>query len=372
VGLSGSEVDGVVARLPAWAGLVGSLLPWSRRAGKMAGRLGTEGRSHDHRSTKKGPGHVRRQHVTNMPWPGTPVKSGGQGTRRVLRSGTWFSRMVSVHAMRDFCGVRSILKGCGRHLLLASLLCSCAVLYPELATPLRRMPPGVAPLPPPPDDLVYLTIKGATIPKLTRDGRKWDSNGNGAPDPYAVVYVDDKELFRTSVQPDTFEPTWPEQQRMNYRIPHSAAVRIELWDDNAIVAHPICVQKVRELYDSMAYGEEVVDCSGGATVTLEVKPPRPRLGLGFFYEVRSAEVVVTRVIAASAAGRARMEPGDRLLSIQGRPAAAMSSAEVQSTINSNADLGVQLELRRGDGRTDHVTLRDEALYPVAGEGIPVR
>ena len=45
--------------------------------------------------------------------------------------------------------------------------------------------------PPPPDDLLFLHVAAADIPKRTRDGRLWDEGGSGAPDPFVIVFVDE-------------------------------------------------------------------------------------------------------------------------------------------------------------------------------------
>ena len=122
--------------------------------------------------------------------------------------------------------------------LLASLAtCGCGAVYPELSTPVRAA--GSRPLdPPPPEDLVFLKFAKAQIPTRTQDGRQWDSVGGSAPDPFAKLLIDDKEILVTPVQANTLSPTWPDQKIGNYRIPRGTPVRVELWDSNAINNHP--------------------------------------------------------------------------------------------------------------------------------------
>ncbi len=250
-------------------------------------------------------------------------------------------------------------------------LVACGAVYPELGTPLRAPSSTTEPVPPPPDDVSFLYVASATVPTRTLDGRVWDSTGGAAPDPYAIVFIDDVELLRTPVASDTTRPKWPGQIKANYRIPGSAQVRVELWDDNTLNPHPICAERVHDLLDARTYGEIEVSCASGATVTLAITNARARLGTGLYYELRNEAIVVSRVIALSAAARAGIRPGEQILTIQGRPVQKMVAGEAQSLINSNSRTGLEFKLRAANGSERSVQLREEALYPLFGEGIPV-
>src|SRR5882724_10724580 len=83
-----------------------------------------------------------------------------------------------------------------------ALSSACGAVYPEIGTPVR--PAGSRQLdPPPPDDMVYLKFARAEIPTRTRDGRQWDSVGGSAPDPFAKLLLEDKEILVTPVQANT-------------------------------------------------------------------------------------------------------------------------------------------------------------------------
>jgi hypothetical protein len=75
---------------------------------------------------------------------------------------------------------------------LASLT-ACGAVYPEISTPVRAA--GERRLdPPPPEDMVFLKFANAQIPTRTRDGRQWDSVGGSAPDPFAKLLIQDREI----------------------------------------------------------------------------------------------------------------------------------------------------------------------------------
>lgn len=258
------------------------------------------------------------------------------------------------------------------HVLLFLGCFGCGAVYPEVASPLRAPPPGYNLEPPPPADFYYVEFAGADIPLRTRDGRKWDSVGNAAPDPYAKLLVDEKEVILTPVQSDTLRPTWPDQERANYRIPSKAHVRVELWDSNPIYSHPICTKKVPRL-DQREFSEEEeylsIECENGGRIRLTVKPARGKFGLGLYYELRTGDAYVTRVIAQSPAGRGGLQQGDQIVRVQGQDVAKMEQGKLQSLINANASVGVKLTLKSEDGRVRDVTLKDGAVYPLVSDGI---
>lgn len=253
-------------------------------------------------------------------------------------------------------------------MMMALLSLGCGVVYPEVATPLRMPPPDFKLEPPPPGDLLYIRFKGAVIPPRTRDGRKWDTVGNAAPDPYAKLIVNGKELILTPVQSDTARPTWPDQKHANYRIPSGANVKVEVWDSNALVAHPICHEEVLDIHDQveLEHAREI-NCDSGARVLLLVEPAHGRIGLGFYYEVGTDHGAITRVITESPAAREQIKPGERIVAVQGKPVDGMVDGQLKSLINANSAMGVTLRLREPNGRERDVTLKDGGVYPAWDE-----
>lgn len=258
-------------------------------------------------------------------------------------------------------------------LLLAALFgLGCGAVYPQLATPVRTPPAAVVLTPPPPDDLLFLRFAGAVIPTRTRDGRSWDSVGGSLPDAFAKLIIDDKVIIETAVQSNTLTPTWPDQRRANYRVSPSASVRVELWDSNPISNHPICVSAVHDLHvDAVSEEPKIINCDSGAELKLIIDRAHGKLGIGLYYELRTEEVVVTRVIHESPAARAGLAVGDQLLKIQGKLVKTMADGEAQSLINANAATGVSLLVKKPDKTQMEVSLKEGALYPLAEEGVPI-
>ncbi len=255
------------------------------------------------------------------------------------------------------------------HLALAVV--GCSAVYPELSTPLRTPPADFRLDPPPPPDLYYFRFMDAEIPTRTRDGRKWDAVGGEAPDPYAKLIMNGKELIITSVQSDTLRPTWPDQERANYRFRAGDTLAVEIWDSNALNNHPICSEKVPSLAEFIQEDDAYLEivCDNGGRVRLVVERARARLGLGFTYELRTGQAFVTNVLAESPAARAGLRNGDEILAAQGAKVATMEEGKLQSLINANSGVGVKLTVRGDSGGTRELTVKDGAIYPVAGEGI---
>lgn len=259
-----------------------------------------------------------------------------------------------------------------RDALLWLLLTGCGAVFPEITPPLRTPPPGFELSPPPPPDVFFIRFGGADIPKKTRDGRQWDSTGGGAPDPFAKLLVNGKELILTPVESNTLRPTWPDQDRGNYRIPAGSTLRVELWDSNPLTSHPICAETLPRL-DAREREDSVleIECDNGGRVRLVLEPAHGKLGLGLSYELRTEQAFVTRVVKESPAGRAGLAPGDRILAVEGQDVATMEEGKLQSLVNANASTGVKLSLLGADERRREVTLRDGAVYPVVGEGVAI-
>ena len=255
--------------------------------------------------------------------------------------------------------------------LLGLGLSACGAVYPELSTPVRAA--GTRHLdPPPPEDLIYLKFAKAQIPTHTRDGRQWDSVGGAAPDPFAKLLIEDKEILLTPVQANTLTPTWPDQKVGNYRIPHGVPVRVELWDSNAINNHPICVESIGNLLAEVNDEQNLeLRCDSGATIEIVVQPAHAKFGLGLYYELGTDDVHVTRVVGESPAARAKLTRGDQLLRIQGRDVKSMDPETVRSLINANVSTGVTFAVRHADGSQSDVTLKDGPIYPTADEEVTV-
>jgi hypothetical protein len=236
--------------------------------------------------------------------------------------------------------------------------------------PTRPAPADQELTPPPPEDMLYIAFERAFIPPRTRDGRTWSTGGGGGPDSFAQVFVNNAELFRTPVQSDALQPTWPDQDRTNYRVPFDAAVRIELWDSSALNNKPICIKNVKGLHEQASAEPIEIVCDSGARIVVRIAPARAALGLGLSYELRAGSVYVTRVVAESPAARAGLQAGDEIVSIEGKKVADMDEGEPKSLINANAQIGLELVVRGAEGERQ-VTLKNGPIYPIASDGVPL-
>jgi hypothetical protein len=186
------------------------------------------------------------------------------------------------------------------------------------------------------------------------------------PDPYAKVFLDKQELFTTEVESDTLRPTWPTAPKRNYAVGEDSELTIELWDDNSTYPSAICTKTFRGLREeALENGELKTTCDGGASVRLELRAAEAKFGLGFYYELRSEEVGITRVFPLSPAGRAGLKAGQQVLAVMGRPVQRLNSSELRSLINANAAGGVKLLVLGNDGEK-HVTLKEGPVY-IKGE-----
>lgn len=241
-------------------------------------------------------------------------------------------------------------------------MAACAVIYPELETPVREPPATAEMAPPPPPDLFYVRIERVEVPPRTRGGRPWDDSGDGKADPFAVVYIDGEELFKTTTARDSHEPTWPDQKRRNYTIPKGANLKVEIWNDNPINAQPICIQNVKNVREEARdSGELDLYCDGGGRVVIEFVPAKARWGLGLHYELRGGGPAVTRVLKHSPASRAGLRGGEQILAINGRKVAGMDERGIRSAINANIRTGLDLRVR-ASGEVKRIRLEEGPIY----------
>ncbi len=263
---------------------------------------------------------------------------------------------------------RPVLAACALSLVMG--LPSCPAVYPELKTPIHS---AHGDLEPPPDGLRWIAFKRATIPGQTRDGRKWDSVGGEAPDPYAVLFVNGKVLIKTPTQSNTLAPTWPDGPAGNFWLRDSDRMRLELWDTNPINDHPIGQRDIGVLDDdTRSTGILRVETDSGATVEVAIEAARPRMGLGFSYEVRMDELFVTKVYPYSPAGRAGLRPGHQILALGGKLVNQMVQGEAQGLLNVPRPEGLELRLRTREGQESTVTLKEGAIYLLYSEDGPLR
>lgn len=240
----------------------------------------------------------------------------------------------------------------------------CAAVFPELSTHFSKAPDSGSYDPPPPDDRHFVRVTSGKVPPKTRDGRDWDKVLGSLPDPYVKVFVNDKELFRTDPQSDTLEPTWKGSPAGNFMIQVGDKVEIQLWDQSPLNDSPIGVREIT-LAPDMIDGEDILfDMSGGGAVTLHVSAAKPIWGAGFWYELRNDAAFVSRLVEASPAARGGVQPGDKIVSIDGEPVEKMSLNDVRSKLGSFPAAGYDLALVHKDGGSVTVKLKEGPIYPL--------
>jgi membrane-associated protease RseP (regulator of RpoE activity) len=248
--------------------------------------------------------------------------------------------------------------------LLSALLAGCPALYPELGTRTRPAVAGQPLDPPPPETIRWVRVVSARVPEKNRGGRSWQANGNAA-DAYAKVYVNEREIFRTAVAPNTLEPTWPKGPMGNFKFGRGDKLGVELWDANPLNDKPICIQQIGSIDDEALHDKIVrVLCEGGGEVIIAFEPAHAVQGAGLWYELRLDSTFITRLLQGSPAERAGLLPGDEILSIGGRPVKDMSSDEVQSRFTAIPVAGLALKIKHPDGTSLDVTLKEGPIYPL--------
>lgn len=240
-------------------------------------------------------------------------------------------------------------------------------MYPAIDTPVRPAPDDVKLNPPPPESLYYLALKGGVVPERTRGNETWDELGDGAPDPYVKLYLDGELLFTTSSEQDSFKPKWADAPRQNWVIPTSAVLKVEMWNANPVNDQVICITEVDRLHERATEGVVVAECEGGAAVELELRPARPKFGLGFRYEIRQSGAAVRDVLEKSPAERAGLTSGELIDAVNGQSTRGMSAGALQTLVNIHARQGIKLTVRQDGGVARDVEVKEGPIYSLPVE-----
>jgi hypothetical protein len=247
-------------------------------------------------------------------------------------------------------------------LLAALVLVGCPAVYPELGTRTRNVPKGQPLDPAPPPELRWLRFVSARVPERTRDGRPWGSGGK--PSAYAKLFVNGKELFHTPSQGGTFEPTWPDGPRGNFKLAPNDKLRVELWDGAALGDRPIGVRDVGSPSEQHLMERQIrVELEGGAELVLAIEPAHAVQGLGLWYELRTESCFVTRLLDGSPAQRLGLAPGDEVIKVGGREVKTMSPNELKSAFNAVPPDGLPLVIHRAAGSVTEMLLKEGPIYP---------
>lgn len=250
----------------------------------------------------------------------------------------------------------------------AAFSSACAAVYPEVRTPVRQVRPDQPLRPPPPADLKWVQFRGARIPARTPGGQSWGNElSSGLPDPYAKLLVNDVEVLRTHVERGTLEPKWADSPAGNLRLKKGDRLRLEVWDARVLNDRPMGVRELGTVETDTVMDEQRLETSSGVVVYLTIEPAHPLFGYGFFYELRTYDVFVTRLYAESPAARAGLQPGDQILRINDRDVRSMTPAEIRSHLSVQTSAGVALALRRKDGSVASIRLVEGPIYPEKDE-----
>jgi hypothetical protein len=257
-------------------------------------------------------------------------------------------------------------------LVCVGALAGCPAVFPELGTRTRALPAGQPLDPPPPEGIRWIRVLSARVPEKTRGGRPWQANGKLA-DPYTKIFINDKEVFRTAVQPNTLEPTWPNGPSGNFKFGRADRLGVELWDSNAINDQPICVKDVGRIDDEQRMDKQVrARCEDlGAEVMVAFEEAHAVIGAGLWYELRTETCFVTRMLQGSPAERVGIRPGDEIVDIRGRNVRSMTYDEIRSEFNAISINGLPLLVKHTGGSTESVTLKEGPIYPLYEQFGPV-
>ncbi len=219
--------------------------------------------------------------------------------------------------------------------VLALSFAGCA--YPRRSTALSPVH-AEAGGPGQPHDVWSMRIVSAQIPLRNRGDSNWD-DGGGMPDPFVRVYRDEVLVFESRTIDDTIAPEWEQDLPRNIEVSSSSALRIEVWDRDAVGGDPVGIYRGHGLPGNALPGVEArILLEGGSYVTIRMDDPAAHRGVGVrMFEVHGSELLVVEVEAHSPAGRAGIVAGDRIVSIGGRPVSELGGSAATGALSMAAE-----------------------------------
>lgn len=242
---------------------------------------------------------------------------------------------------------------------------ACPAVYPEFPTRMRKAMTEQALDPPPPDNVMWMKFESARIPERARNGKTWEEEIGKKPDPYAILFINDKEVFRTPVEKETLEPTWKNGPRGNFRIDPGDKLRVEVWDSNTISDKPLGIRDIGKPSDEFKLTHRIrVNLDAGGEAIISYESARAMLGLGLWYEIRTESAYITRLMVGSPAERAGIKPGDEIVKINGKDVKTLGSDGVRSAFGAVGSDGINLVLRHEDSTVLDINVKEGAIYPL--------
>lgn len=227
-----------------------------------------------------------------------------------------------------------------------ALSCAAGCVYPRHATPVLTVMQPQIDRATQPENLWQLQIVGVDIPRQKRTGLSWDDDG-GLPDPYLLIRIKGVERWRTDAAEDTFEPQFGASP--NLAFDRSQRLRMEVWDKDGMASDPIGMYEGRFLSETILDAETTIKLDSGASVTLRLRKPEPKQGVGIEYELRPSAAVILAVSQHSPAWRARLAPNDRVVAIDGKAITSLAPEEIESALalaaQNQSELSVERELK---------------------------
>lgn len=241
-------------------------------------------------------------------------------------------------------------------LVLLALLVAGGCVYPRRGTSLTaiRSDRSAGSLSAP-ADVWKLTVVSAQVRPRRPGDLTWD-DGGGLPDVFVRIYRNEELLFETETINDTLTPEFDASPAQNVRLPMGTPLRFEVWDADTVGADPIGIHRTNGLpQNAVPDADARIMLEGGSWLTIRISAPRAHRGLGIAeYEVRPDELVVVRVEPYSPAGRAGIEPGDRIVAIGDQRVSTLNEAQAASALSMSVTRQSQLTVMNAQGRERQV------------------
>lgn len=204
---------------------------------------------------------------------------------------------------------------------------------------------------------VFLVTVGSVRADASRpDGRPWDDGAGTAvaPDLFVKLLRNDVEVIRTETVPDTAMASFGDSRARSLRLGAADVIRFEVWDDDPGAPELVARFEVPPpTPEHLAQGLwEIGPSAPMQLLSIRLAAPRSMIGTGIRWEARAGALQVLEVALDSPAAQAGVEPGDRIVTVDGQRVRGVATPALEELFRGAEGSQMRLEVEHhGQRRT---------------------
>lgn len=204
-------------------------------------------------------------------------------------------------------------------------------------------------------DVFLLTVASVRVQPTRADGSPWDDGAgtSSAPDLFVKLFRNDVEVLRTDTVADVASPSFSDTHARSLRLGPADALRFEVYDDDPGTPELVTRFEVPAPNEQhLAQGAWDIGASPPMQLLhMTLAAARSMVGTGIRWEARRGALTVLEIALDSPAAAAGVEPGDRIVRVDGQAVRGVATAALEELFRGQVGTRMRLEIEhRGQRR----------------------